>query len=58
MLALPWGDVENVHGVNLLKSTAVGFAEEEVDYDCTSETAGGEDITVSVVDGRRDVRCD
>lgn len=43
--------MQDVHGIDLFESSAVGFADEEVDYHCTSETAGSEDIAVSVVDG-------
>jgi hypothetical protein len=34
------------------------FAEEEVYYHRTGEAAGGEHVTVAVVDCRRDIWCD
>jgi hypothetical protein len=47
--------VEDVHGIDLFEGAAVGFADEEVDYYSTEETAGGEDISVLIIDGSRDV---
>lgn len=42
-------DVLNVHGVNLLKSTVLGFDQEEEDNEYKDCTAAGEDQTVVVV---------
>jgi hypothetical protein len=51
VLGLPGCDADNLHGVNLLKRTAVGFADEEVNDSCAGETASGKDVAVTVVDG-------
>jgi hypothetical protein len=50
--------VEDVHGINLFEGAAVRFADEEVDHYSTEETAGGEDISILIIDSSRDVRRD
>ena len=47
-------DVQNVHRVDLLKRSTLRLAEEEVDHDCAEEVAGGEDVTVAVVNSAGD----
>lgn len=53
---LPGLDVQDVHGVNLLKGTALGLVDEEEDDEDGSETAAGEDVTVTEVNGAVDER--
>lgn len=52
--ALPRRDVSNVHGVDLLKRTALVLLEEEVNDGYRDERAGGEDVSVLEVDGASD----
>jgi len=51
---LPGLDVQDVHSVNLLKGTALGLVDEEEDDEDGSETAAGEDVTVTEVNGAVD----
>lgn len=44
--ALDWVDVLNVHGVNLLKGTVLGFDKEEEDDENKSRAASCENKTV------------
>lgn len=48
---LPGLDVEDVHGVDLLKSAALGLVDEEEDNENGKEAAGGKDVAVAEVDG-------
>lgn len=52
--ALPWLDMLYVHGVNLLKSTALGLADEEVNDNGSSERAGSKNVAVLEVNGAGD----
>lgn len=52
--ALPWLDVQDVHGVNFLEGAALVLTQEEVDDEGAGEVAGSEDVAVAVVD----VGCD
>ena len=56
--ALPWLDVENVHGIGLLETTTLTLTDEEISDDGTSQAAGGEDVSVLVVDGAGNVWCE
>jgi hypothetical protein len=48
---LPGLDVEDVHGVDLLKGPALGLVDEEEDNEDSEEAASSEDVTVAEVDG-------
>lgn len=48
--ALPWLDVQDVHGVDFLEGAALVLAQEEVNDEGAGEVAGGEDVAVAVVD--------
>lgn len=47
---LPGLDVEDVHGVDLLKGPALGLVDEEEDNEDSEEAASSEDVTVTEVD--------
>lgn len=49
-LALPRGDVVDVHPVELLEGTATTFNDAEVDDEDTEEETAGEDVAVGEVD--------
>lgn len=54
VLALPWLDVHDVHGVDFLEGPAVGFVDEEVGDDGSGSTTCAEDITVPIIDSAGD----
>jgi len=51
---LPGLDVEDVHGVNLLKGTALGLVDEEEDDEDGGEAAASKDVAVAEVNGAVD----
>lgn len=57
MFALPWRYVQDIHIINFLQTSAVRLAYEEVDHHCAGEAARSKDVTITVVDGGRDIRC-
>ena len=46
--------MEDVHGIDLLKTSVFGLNEEEVDDEEQCRTAASEDKSVEIVDGVRD----
>ena len=51
---LPGLDVQDVHGVDLLESAALGLADKEEDNPDSGKTASSKDVTVAEIDGTGD----
>ena len=47
-------NMEDIHGIDLLKTSVFGLNEEEVDDEEQCRTAASEDKSVEIVDGVRD----
>src|SRR5690242_687980 len=54
VLALPRLDAEDIHGVDLLQTSALRLADEEVYNNCTGEAAPCKHVPVAVIDGGGD----